>query len=158
MTLTANFTLNEALDWGRHQGISAADAQRLRTWQNQAINNQVRANIQAVAEDLQSIRNAVNDAFPAYNGRIGLRPMSWYRPRAWELHRGRSGGSEHTTGHAVDFIAVNVTPQDYPTVMLWIWNHLNANGGYNGGLARLMTSNRWSFIHIDKGRKRRWEY
>lgn len=158
MQLTTNFTLSEALEWHRHQPISQADVQRLRAWIDQTLSDLIKANITAVAHDLQSIRNAVNAAFPAYKGRIGIRPISWYRPRQWELHRNRSGASEHIHGHAVDFIAVNVTAQDYPAVMLWIWNHLNASGGYNGGLARLMTGNRWSFIHIDKGRKRRWEY
>jgi uncharacterized protein YcbK (DUF882 family) len=52
--------------------------------------------------------------FHEYNGKIGIRAVSWYRPKAWELHRKRSGASQHVTGGAVDFIITGVkTDFDY---------------------------------------------
>jgi hypothetical protein len=156
MKLSQNFTKKEATDWAVHQVMTPKDKQlaidlaRLAMEDPKVLQNAVR-----ISEKLQAIRAAVNAQFPKYGGKIGLRPLSWVRAKEWELKRGRSGLSQHVTGHAVDFIAVNITPADYSAVMEWLWLHLQ---GWNGGLARLYKNNRWSFIHIDLGRKRRWEY
>jgi uncharacterized protein YcbK (DUF882 family) len=156
MKLTENFSLSEVFDWGKWQGLSATDNAKLTEWQKRDWNEKTHLpQAKAIAEDLQDIRNLVNKMFHEYNGKIGIRAVSWYRPKAWELHRKRSGASQHVTGGAVDFIITGVKTEDYNEIMNFIYEFLE---DYNGGLARLYRNNRYSFIHIDKGRKRRWEY
>jgi uncharacterized protein YcbK (DUF882 family) len=156
--MTKNFSEKEVIDWAKFQGITGNDLQLLNKWIEEEFNNEVKANAKLIAVELQAIRGNVNSAFSSYNDKIGIRCVSWFRPKKWELHRKRSGASQHITGHGVDFIITGVTPSDYPVIMEWIWNELNKGTGFNGGLARLYKNNRWSFIHIDLGRKRRWEY
>lgn len=108
-----------------------------------------------IAVELQKIREAVNKAFPEHKGNIGLMATSWFRPKEWESHRDRSGTSQHVQGWAVDFVATGINPVEYAKVMNWIWRELQ---DFKGGLARSMDGQRFRFIHIDLGRKRRWTY
>ena len=156
MKLTNNFFLSEVFDWGKWQGLSAADFNKLADWQRKEWNEKVHLpKAKEIADDLQSIRDLTNKMFHEYNGRIGIRVLSWYRPRAWELHRKRSGASQHVTAGAVDFIVTGVKDEDYNKIMTFIFDMLK---DYNGGLARLFRNGRYSFIHIDKGTRRRWDY
>jgi len=154
MKLTNNFSLSEVFEWGKFQGLSATDSKLLSDWQKEQWNEKVHLpNAIAIAKDMQSVRDWVNAKYPGRN--IGIRAVSWYRPVKWELHRKRSGASQHTNGGGVDFVITNVAQSEYNRIMGEIFAHLKE---YNGGLARLFRNNHYSFIHIDKGRKRRWEY
>jgi len=158
MKLTNNFSLWEAKKWYRFFNISFTVLENLKQWIEDEFNDEILQNVKVIAQDLQQIRDLVNEAYPNYNGKIGIRATSWFRPFKWEKFRKRSGLSQHVKGHAVDFIVVNVSTQDFPKIMDFIWKHLNKGDGYNGGLARLYKNKIWSFIHIDRGRKRRWNY
>jgi uncharacterized protein YcbK (DUF882 family) len=153
--LAPNFTLSEVVNWPNHQNMKNIDrvlAIRLAT---DALNPTIVSNAVNIAAELQSLRDWVNQQFPKYQGRIGVRVTSWLRPLAWEQHRRRSGTSQHLNGHAVDFISVNVYAADYNVIMDAIFRRY---ANWNGGLARAMQGNRFSFIHLDLGRKRRWTY
>lgn len=156
--MTKNFSFSEVINWAKWQGITGSNLTKLNDWIDEAMTDEVKDNALKIAKHLQTIRDDVNKEFPQYNGKIGIRPVSWFRPKKWELFRKRSGASQHITGHGVDFIVIGVSAADYPIIMKWIWDKLNDGAGWNGGLARLFKNNRWSFIHIDLGRKRRWEY
>lgn len=155
MNLSKNFTKQEAIEWAKWQGMSAKDTAYCIKLATENWNPQVEEEARKIAAELQLIRDEVNKAFPQYLGKIGVRPLSWFRPVEWELYRGRSGKGQHPTGNAVDFVFVNISDKDYPILMEWAWKRLQK---WNGGLARLYKNKRWSFIHIDLGRKRRWEY
>lgn len=164
--LTNNFSLSEVTDWPKFQNISASDKTKLQNWINEVMANttnriSVIHEAKRIATHLQELRNVVNTQFPQFDGKIGIRPLCWLRPKAWEIFRGRSGEGQHPTGNAVDFIVVNVPNNKVQVVMDWIWDYLNGkNGGndWNGGLARLHLENRTRLIHVDLGRKRRWKY
>ena len=153
--LAKNFTLREVVNWPQHQVMTEPDKAKATDLALKALNATTLDNAIRVAQFLQSIRDEMNAAFPEYNGRLGLRVMSWLRAKAWELYRKRSGNSQHTTGHAVDIIVIGASATDYPRIMEWIWNRYQE---HNGGLARLFRNGRWSFIHFDYGVNRRWEY
>lgn len=158
MRLTKNINRSEAFDWHKHHGVAGTNLRNLKQWQKEDLTPNIESNIKAIAKEVQDIRDEVNKAFPEFKGQIDLRITSWFRPLKWEKLRGRSGGSQHITGNAVDFIAVNIPPNKVTEVMEWIWNHLNKGAGWKGGLARLYKNKRYGFIHIDLGRKRRWIY
>lgn len=155
MNLTPNFTIKEALEWAKWQPIKEKDKKYCIELCNKHWNKKLEANAKEIAMELEKIRLSVNNQFPQYFGKIGIRPVSWYRPKEWELFRKRSGNSQHVQAWAVDFIVVNVSPQQYNEIMKWIFSSLY---NWNGGLARLNKKNHYSFIHIDLGSKRRWEY
>jgi hypothetical protein len=145
------------LHWAVHV-IPAGSADRAKAIElaEKHFTPQVKENARRVAQDLQSLRQRVNAAFPEFGGRIGLRMLSWFRPRKWELYRGRSGNGQHPNGHAVDFTAVNVPPTRHAEVMQWLWDQLQ---DWPGGLASSRSGNTWRFIHIDKRPTRaRWTY
>lgn len=160
MKLTKNFSLKEALEWYKVHGITGQTAKNLKTWIERElfITPSTKVNIKNIAEKLQEIRDLVNIEFPEYKGDIAFQITSWFRPIKWELFKGRSGASQHTTGHGVDFIVSNVNPKDVQKIMDFIWKHLEKTN-WNGGLAQKKNKNgSWSFIHIDLGKKRRWTY
>lgn len=154
--LTPNFALREVVEWPKHQtNMTAADRIKAIEMATAALNSSTYSAAKKMAEFLQNVRAAVNRQFPAYLGRIGIRVMSWLRPKPWELYRKRSGTSQHITGHGVDIVVTGVTAFDYGVIMQWIWETYQ---NHDGGLARLFRDNRWGFIHFDFGRRRRWEY
>lgn len=155
MKLTPNFNESEVLDWWKFQNLSQADANLLKSSIALAYSPEHRANALKIAMELEKIRASINQQFPQYKGKIGIRALSWFRPRSWEVYRKRSGNSQHIHGHAVDWIIIGVSGADYPIIMEWVWQQLQQ---WNGGLARLYKNKRWSFIHIDLGLKRTWEY
>jgi hypothetical protein len=164
--LTDNFLVSEVTDWPRWQNLSSKDRSLLEGWIAETMANSTnKLNILSEAKKIavhkQDIRDKVNAAFPEFEGKIGIRSVCWLRPVAWEKHRGRSGAGMHPTGNASDITVTNVLADKYQVVMSWIWDYLNGkNGGkvWNGGLARLHRGGRTSFIHIDLGRNRRWDY
>ena len=156
--LTKNFSRKEAFEWYKYHGVTGKNAKDLQAWQKEDLTPQIEANIKEIAVELQKIRDAVNKQFPQYKGDIGLKTLSWFRPIKWEKLRRRSGASQHIHGHAVDFIVANVPQKEVQPMMNWIWGELNRGAGWNGGLARLHRGSNTSFIHIDLGTKRRWNY
>jgi uncharacterized protein YcbK (DUF882 family) len=155
MQLTKNFHLNEVTEWAKWQTMSDADKAKATELAKKAMNDDVLFNAKRIAQKLQVIREQVNAQFPEYGGKVGVRALSWLRAKEWELIRGRSGASQHVTGHAVDFIFVGVPQADVQKLMNWAWKDLQQWGG---GLARLHRGSRTSFIHLDLGAKRRWNY
>lgn len=155
--LTRNFTLGEVVNWPRHQAMTASDRALATKLAIEALNDEVIGAATSVAQDLQELRDWVNAQFPKYKGKIGIRATSWLRPKAWELHRKRSGKSQHVTGHGVDLIVVGVDPSDYNSIMEAIFKRYE---NWNGGLAKSLTkTGRYRFIHLDKRPGRaRWTY
>ncbi|MEM4554837.1 MAG: D-Ala-D-Ala carboxypeptidase family metallohydrolase [Candidatus Anstonellaceae archaeon] len=78
---------------------------------------------------------------------------SGFRPVEWERRQGRSGTSQHTQGHAVDFVFAG---QNAQAAMQEAWEIISKN--WNGGYARKMNGRLFSFIHVDLGRRRTWNY
>jgi len=158
--LTANFTLKEVVEWARHQAMPQEHKDLCIAMCRDHLTSEVFIKAKQVAEKMQELRDAVNQAFPEYNGKLGLRPLSWFRPQAWELMRKRSGKSQHVPGWGVDFAAVNCKPEDYNRIMAHIFNVLLKN--FTGGLAyKLNAQGNYSFIHIDlliTTPPRRWQY
>jgi hypothetical protein len=155
--LAPNFKLREVVDWPRHQPMSAADKALATRLATEALTPQVVTNARAVAQDLQELRTWVNAQFPKYKGKIGILVTSWLRPRAWELHRKRSGDSQHTAGWGVDFIVIGVSEAEYNIIMEAIFKRY---ANWPGGLARSVDkAGRYRFIHLDKRPGRaRWTY
>ena len=93
---------------------------------------QVKANLQELAEQMQVIRDAIKTPI-----KINIA----YRPRWWELKRGRSGTSQHCKGKAADIYAPKLTILElYKAIQ-----GLIAQGKIiNGGLGLYNT-----FIHYD---------
>lgn len=155
MQLSKNFTKKEAIEWANTQSMSDKDKKYCIKLSTENWNDDVENKAKLIANELQLIRDKINSEFPQYNGKIGLKILSWFRAKEWELHRKRSGKSEHTKGWAVDFIVTNIPDNYIPVIMDWLWIYLH---NWNGGLARFYKNKKWTFIHIDLGKKRRWEY
>lgn len=154
--LSENFTLREVVEWPKHQSsMTSSDRAKAIQMSTNALDDSAIARARLIAEEMQILRNEANAAFPQFGGNIGIRALSWLRPIEWEIYRKRSGGSEHTNAHAVDFIVVGIPQANVPGVMTWIWSRLR---NWRGGLARKMSGNSWVFIHIDLGSRRRWTY
>lgn len=159
MKLTKNFTLSEATNWINRLGYTPTT----RAWyeklaQDQLNKPEILSNIQAIAKHLQEVRDQINEKWPEYKGGLRIQTTSWLRPLEWEKMRKRSGLSQHTQGHAVDFIVVNpkLKPAQRNEIMEWIFEQ---HKDFKGGLAFKKSGDNWSFIHIDlRGRKARWEY
>ena len=93
---------------------------------------QVKANLQELAEQVQVIRDAIKTPI-----KINIA----YRPKWWELKRGRSGTSQHCLGKAADIYAPKLTILELYKVI----QGLIAQGKIrNGGLGLYNT-----FIHYD---------
>jgi hypothetical protein len=152
--LTENFTLSEAIDWPKHQTMNPGDRGKARELALKALRPYEYGRIKMIAQHLQKIRDTVNGQYPEMGGKIGLRCLSWLRAEEWELYRRRSGKSRHVHGDAVDFIVTNCGNRTNE-VMDWIYRQII---NHNGGLARLKRNGIYSFIHIDLGDRRRWEY
>ena len=154
--LTNNFSLSEVVHWADNTSMSASDKELAKKMATEALTAQVESRAEAVAVDIQKVRDWANEQFPEYKGKIRLTVTSWFRPKIWELHRKRSGASQHIHGWAVDFIVSGIPGPDIQKVMAAIFKDLE---NYPGGLARKMTGNTFIFIHIDKRQKRaRWTY
>jgi hypothetical protein len=159
--LTPNFKLREVVEWPKRQrGMNAADRQQATLLAIANMTPQLKDAAKKVALELEIIRAKANAAFPEYGGKIGIVPLSWYRPREWEIYRKRSGNSQHVHAHAVDFIVDTPGTQDDPiqieAIMQHIWKHLQ---DWPGGLAIKYDAGLISFIHIDlRPFKARWTY
>ncbi len=156
MQLTSNFHLNEVTNWPKFQGMKPTEQALAIQLATDNLTDEVKENARKIAVELQELREIVNHEFKHIGVEIGLRALSWFRPKEWELMRQRSGNSQHITGHAVDFIVTGLTPEQTKVVMQWLFNYLH---DWNGGLAvKYGAGGRISFIHIDLGKKRRWVY
>ena len=95
----------------------------------QAWSIEVDRNLTRVATALQIIRD--------YYGKPVI-ITSCFRPVAWEIKQGRKGGSQHTTGLAVDFYVVGVPLQE-------VYDFINSTFK-QGGRA---INPKAKFIHLD---------
>jgi hypothetical protein len=152
-----NFNISEMVAWPQYQGMPAADLQKCTELIAKNFTAEIAAQGERIMNEAQIIRDWINAKYPQENNKIGLRIVSGFRPVEWELYRKRSGKSQHTKGHAIDFIVVGVDAKKAQMYMNEIYNRLVAID-WNGGLARLYKGGRYGFIHIDLGGKRRWEY
>lgn len=105
-------------------------------------NKELLYSLQKLASQLQVLRNYLNAPI---NINIS------YRPKWYELSKGRSGNSQHTLCKAADITVKGYTPKEvYNTIELLIDKGLMLQGG----LGSYKT-----FTHYDigfNGRKRRW--
>jgi uncharacterized protein YcbK (DUF882 family) len=106
----------------------------------QAWSIEVDRNLTRIATALQIIRD--------YYGKPVI-ITSCFRPVAWEIKQGRKGGSQHTTGLAVDFYVVGIPLQEvYDFIGYFTGNPPKWNGGFfkKGGRA---INPKAKFIHLD---------
>lgn len=99
--------------------------------------NEIISNILEIAEELQSLRNELNEKF----GKTSIIVTSGLRCLEWELHQKRGGLSQHVQGNAADFKAINQSKQKEVNEYL-IKRYTN----YMGGFAY---PKNYSFFHLD---------
>ena len=148
--LAENFSIREVVEWPNRINMPVKDRAYAIRLATDNLTFGVLIECGMVASQLQSVRNAVNAAFPQYNNRIGFIVTSWFRPVKWELHRKRSGNSQHTIGNAIDFtVTSNVSGADRERIWKWLSDYLGEN--WPGGVGRYRT-----FYHVDLGARRSW--
>ena len=152
--IAPNFTLREVIEWPKHQAMNPLDRAKAHEMALKALNQRTYENAKKIAKELQNARTLANARFPEMQGRIGIKCLSWLRALEWELYRRRSGKSQHIHGHAVDYIVTNCGHRT-DEVMGWLFREYK---DFNGGLARMVRNDKYIFIHLDLGPKRRWEY
>jgi hypothetical protein len=159
MQLSKYFTKNDAQNWSRHiSTMSAADKKLATSLAIKHWTPAIERNARNIALKLDDIQDALNAAYiMQYGGKLKLIITSWFRPIEWEIYRKRGGGSQHVLGHGIDLSVIGCNANDYNQIMETLFNLL-VKMNWNGGLARLVRSGRYSFIHLDLGNKRRWEY
>ena len=98
-------------------------------------------NIQKLANQLQVLRDHFNSPII-----INIA----YRPKWYELSKGRSGNSKHVLGLAADFNVKNKTPKEVREAIEML---ISKGDMLQGGLGKYNT-----FVHYDcfNGGKRRW--
>ena len=137
MKLTKNFNINEFI-YSRFYN----DINQKRVVFDFYDNKELLYSVQKLAIQLQVLRNHLNAPIS-----INIA----YRPKWYELLKGRSGNSQHTLGKACDITVKGYTPKEvYNTIELLI----NRGDMLQGGLGSYNT-----FTHYDigyNGRKRRW--
>ena len=154
--MTKNFTIKEVFEWPKYHNLKAETRAQLYLDMLLEWNEHKRANAQRIAEVIQEGRDWLNAQNPEYNGGLGLRATSWFRPFAWELRQKRNGKSTHKDAHAVDVTVVGANGlKEHSRLMAQLFEHWK---DHDGGLAAKRSGKLWSFIHIDLGRKRRWNY
>ena len=141
--ITQNFSLSEV--------VNSIQDQKARKLSLEALNVETLIEAVKIAMHLQDFRDDVNDEF---GGGRSIQITSWLRAKEWELLRGRSGESMHVTGNAVDFRVMHKGVIDQEATR-WVWERIQE---WNGGLAKLERDGEIRFIHVDLGKKRRWEY
>ena len=103
-------------------------------------NVEIQANIQKLANNLQVLKDYLKKPITITSG---------YRPKFWELKRGRSGNSQHVFGKAADIKVKGIKPRKVANAI----EHLINNGDMlQGGIGIYST-----FVHYDfRGTKARW--
>lgn len=131
--LTKNFKLGEFLTskfYNRHQQRKVL----------QSVDYRILENIHELADNLQVLRDVIGKPISINIG---------FRPKWWELEKGRSGNSKHTKGQAVDIVVSGMTPFK----VSWAIEELIDEGKIKqGGLKAYNT-----FVHYDiRGYNARW--
>ena len=107
-----------------------------------SVTPEVLENIQELAENLQVLRDVVKEPI-----KINIA----FRPKWWELERGRSGRSQHVFGRAADIKVSNVNPFH---LYLIVKRLISKGKMKQGGIGLYDT-----FLHYDiRGHKARWDY
>jgi len=136
MKLTENFKLSEFLESrfynSRQQAKVLADFEK-----NKSV---LLPNIQKLANNLQILRDYFGESISI---NIAFRPK-WY-----ELEKGRSGNSKHTLAIAADFIVNNKTTQEVREAIELL---ILKGEMLQGGLGKYNTFIHWDF----RGTKARW--
>jgi len=136
MKLTENFKLSEFLESrfynSRQQEKVLADFEK-----NKSV---LLPNIQKLANNLQILRDYFGESISI---NIAFRPK-WY-----ELEKGRSGNSKHTLAIAADFIVNNKTTQEVREAIELL---ILKGEMLQGGLGKYNTFIHWDF----RGTKARW--
>ena len=139
--MTHNFKLSEFFTWPyRLRSMSEADKVKATNMMLSHVNLDHIDRVYLLAKKLQEIRNDFADTF----GDTPFIITCWLRSPEWEKYRGRNGSSQHTKGHAVDFVPVKWQLEHRE----WMAERLK---DWPGGM-KIYT---WG-VHIDLGPKRRW--
>jgi hypothetical protein len=115
---------------------------------------------------LDQVRDYINDNFKSDTGadEIGLQVNAGFRCKAWELHRGRSGNSQHTLG-ALDVVPSGCSIELADEILADLDKKYSPrNVGWQGGFKRYAATigedggiDRPGFAHFDnRGRVARW--
>ena len=159
--LTKNIKLYEVIG-----GASMPPEGVAMTWRLIAGFNEAR--MQAICKRVQEVLDIVNSVFRARNNNKPITFIigSGYRPREWEILRGRSGNSRHVLSDALDIIPSNCSARLAVEIIQWMNTRYSpVTGGWNGGFAispPIKTGTkikRIGFAHFDnRGVVARWEY
>lgn len=133
MILTKNFTLKEFTvnRWANEEQQKRSD---------ESLTADVLCNIQELSNNLQVLRDYLNAPIS-----INIA----FRPKWWELLKGRSGKSQHTLGKAGDIVVEGYTPKQVAKAIIKL---ISEGKMSQGGLKAYN-----SFTHYDiRGHKARW--
>lgn len=137
MKLTKNFNINEFIYSKFYNTIN-----QKRVVFDFYEDKELLYSIQKLASQLQVLRNHL---------KAPIHINIAYRPKWYELSKGRSGNSQHTLGKAADITVKGLTPEEvYNAIELLI----DKGEMLQGGLSEYT-----NFVHYDigfNGRKRRW--
>ena len=133
MKLTTNFKLSEFTHnrWATHD-----QQQRI----NDSVTPEIKMNLLRLAANLQVLRDHVQQ--PVH---INIA----FRPKWWELLKGRKGTSQHTLGKAADIRVDGISPHELSMI---IEDLIQTGQMDQGGLSAYPT-----FVHYDiRGVRARW--
>jgi uncharacterized protein YcbK (DUF882 family) len=137
MKITDNFSLHEFLE---SRFFNEDEQKRVNSTYDNNI-NYLQKNLIVLADNLQVLRNHLNTSVS-----INIS----YRPKWYELSRGRSGTSQHTYFKAADIVVKGYAPNEVADT---IEELIREGKMKEGGLGRYN-----SFTHYDiRGTKARWD-
>lgn len=160
-SLTKNIKLYDVIG-----GASMPPEGNALAWRHIAEFNEAR--MLALCQAIEKVFEEVNVIFRPRNNnkKITFIIGSGFRPRAWELLRGRSGESRHVQSDALDVIPSNCSAKLAVEIIQWMHARCFPRaGGWSGGFAispPTMTGKnitRIGFAHFDnRGVVARWTY
>lgn len=139
-------TVNNIRNWWENR--SKADKAFLKP----LVENQFRGEVERNAQKLCDAINPIIVPIMQKH-KVTVIVTSGFRPVEWERRQGRSGTSQHTQGHAVDFVFAG---QNAQTAMQEAWEVISRT--WQGGYARKVSGGSYRFIHVDLGPRRTWNY
>lgn len=139
-------TVNNIRNWWVNRPTNERDF--LRPLVERYFKGEIERNAQLLVDTLNPILKPIVDRY-----KVTTIVTSGYRPVEWEKRQGRGGASQHTQGHAVDFVFAG---QNAQKAMQEVWEVISRN--WHGGYARKVSGGIYRFIHVDLGQRRTWNY
>lgn len=138
--LITNFVLKEVIEWPYVlPGMTDEDKDKAFELAKLALTPQVLVMATHQATRLQNLRDALNRKFPDL--KLSIRVTCWLRHYDWEIYKGRTGTSKHTTGGATDIVVIGAPPELHDACMDFCEEYLKVLPGF--------TKRYDTFIHND---------